>query len=168
MLPERFLIAGVEQACRGPPRLTRCKSHKKRRLACGSSAHKRRHENWVDAGQNTRLKTSTISRELSFLLISRMSRFIPQDRLGAFTGVCAQQNAVCRSCLVERDLHFVWSFQAVGTYSNDGIHRVGGPSVPGPGALRRLKRRQRRHTRKMRRESPHKEQQEPRRQIPLD
>src|SRR5260370_30733128 len=72
------------------------------------------------------------------------------------TGVCAQQNAVCRSCLVERDLHFVWSFQAVGTYSNDGIHRVGGPSVPGPGALRRLKRRQRRHTRKMRRESPHK------------
>src|SRR5258708_12174633 len=83
MLPERFLIAGVEQACRGPPRLTRCKSHKKRRLACGSSAHKRRHENWVDAGQNTRLKTSTISRELSFLLISRMSRFITQDRLGA-------------------------------------------------------------------------------------
>src|SRR5258708_20882827 len=83
MLPERFLIAGVEQAWRGPPRLTRCKSHKKRRLACGSSAHKRRHENWVDAGQNTRLKTWTISRELSFLLISRMSRFIPQDRLGA-------------------------------------------------------------------------------------
>jgi hypothetical protein len=42
-------------------------------------------ENWLDAYQNIRfrLKTLTISHELSFLFVSTMGRFIQLDGLGA-------------------------------------------------------------------------------------